>query len=94
MRAMRLRPRRRTHAAPAHASALRDEPEHPEPDQGPERELATRESDGLHVALLWDPRDDAVSVAVADRREGRVLRFVVDATRALDAFNHPFVYAP
>ena len=94
MNVMRLPRRRRTHAAPAHAIAVGDEPQHPKAERGPERELAARESDGLRVALLWNPCDDTVSVAVADRREGRVFRVVVDAARALDAFHHPFAYAP
>jgi hypothetical protein len=90
MRVMRLPRKRRDHAGPAHAVAFRDEPERP----GTERELATRENDGLRVALLWDPLADAVSVTVADRRDGRHFRFAVEAARALDAFHHPFVYAP
>jgi hypothetical protein len=33
------------------------------------RELAARESDGIQVNLLWHPRKDAVTVAVADSRD-------------------------
>jgi hypothetical protein len=58
------------------------------------RELAHRSADGLEVALLWHPRRDHVSVAVHDRRDGSELEFAVDPSRALDAFNHPFAYAP
>lgn len=57
------------------------------------RELAIRESDGLAVVLLWDPRDDAVTVSVDDSRTGDRFRLEVDRTRALDAFYHPFAYA-
>lgn len=57
------------------------------------RELAARESDGLHVLLLWDPDDDAVSVAVEDSRAGACFRIPVAPDRALDAFYHPFAYA-
>ena len=95
MRALRL-PRRRPRARAAHAVAVTDEPLRPAAAaaQGPERELASRQNGGLHISLLWDPRDDLVAVAVADRCSDHAFRFAVDAARALDAFHHPFAYAP
>lgn len=57
------------------------------------RELAVRESDGVHVLLLWHPDENAVTVAVEDARAGDQFRFAVAADRALDAFYHPFAYA-
>jgi len=57
------------------------------------RELASRCSHGLAVVLRWYPRDDRVTVAVADARTGDRLEFPVDRTRALDAFYHPYAYA-
>ena len=30
------------------------------------RELAARDSDGIHVLLLWDPRENELTVAVED----------------------------
>ena len=57
------------------------------------RELAVRDSDGLRVRLLWHPRLNAVSVAVEDSRAGDCFRRVVEPSRALDAFYHPFAYA-
>jgi hypothetical protein len=57
------------------------------------RELAARESDGVHVLLLWDPDENAVSVSVEDSRLGDRLQFAVAPERALDAFYHPFAYA-
>jgi hypothetical protein len=56
-------------------------------------ELATRESDGLHVQLLWDRRTGAVTVAVEDLRAGDRFHLAVVRERALDAFYHPFAYA-
>ena len=56
-------------------------------------ELASRESDGVHVVLLWYPHKDAVTVEVADSRAGRCFELAVDRGRALDAFYHPFAYA-
>ena len=57
------------------------------------RELASRESDGIHVVLLWHPEDDAVTVCVEDMRGGRSFELAVAPDRALDVFNHPFAYA-
>jgi hypothetical protein len=57
------------------------------------RELASRESDGVHVLLFWHPRDDALTVSVEDSRAGRRFEISVDSRRALDAFYHPYAYA-
>jgi hypothetical protein len=57
------------------------------------RELAARQSDGIHVRLLWHPREDAVTVSVADSRDGRHFDFAVARDRAMEAFYHPFAYA-
>ncbi len=56
-------------------------------------ELAARESDGIHVLLLWHPEEDAVTVSVEDARAGESFRIRVAPGRALDAFYHPFAYA-
>jgi alkanesulfonate monooxygenase SsuD/methylene tetrahydromethanopterin reductase-like flavin-dependent oxidoreductase (luciferase family) len=58
------------------------------------RELAARKGDGLAVVLLWNPQDGAVIVSVADDRTGDRFEIVVSRERALDAFYHPFAYAP
>jgi hypothetical protein len=63
------------------------------PATSPARELAARESDGIHVLLLWHPGENAVSVSVEDARSGDRLRIAVAPDRALDAFHHPFAYA-
>ena len=57
------------------------------------RELAARESDGIHVLLLWHPDEDAVTVSVEDARVGDRFHIAVAPDRALDAFYHPFAYA-
>lgn len=57
------------------------------------RELAARESDGIHVLLLWHPRSDEVTVSVDDTRTGQYFELPVQRDRALDAFHHPFAYA-
>ena len=57
------------------------------------RELAARESDGIHVLLLWHPRENALTVSVEDARVGDRFQLAVAPDRALDAFYHPFAYA-
>ena len=57
------------------------------------RELAARESDGIHVLLLWHPDDNALTVTVEDERVGDRFQLAVAPDRALDAFYHPFAYA-
>jgi hypothetical protein len=59
----------------------------------PTRELAARESDGIHVALLWHPTENALTLAVEDARIGSRFELAVAPDRALDAFYHPFAYA-
>jgi hypothetical protein len=57
------------------------------------RELAHRAGGGIDVSLLWRARDDRLLVVVANGG-GLLLRFAVPAPDALDAYYHPFVYAP
>lgn len=56
-------------------------------------ELSNRENDGLVVSLLWNGADDRVKVVVADTRLRTQFELPVAPDRALDAFNHPFLYA-
>ncbi len=58
------------------------------------RELAHRNQDGLQVTLLWDARSNEVSIELVDERQETAFAFSVDAKSALDAFYHPYVYAP
>jgi hypothetical protein len=58
------------------------------------RELAARENDGIHVLLLWHPRQDAVTVSVDDERGGHRFDLAVARDRDRDrALYHPFAYA-
>ena len=57
------------------------------------RELAARESDGIHVLLLWHPDENGLTVSVEDARAGDRFELAVALDRALDAFYHPFAYA-
>ena len=57
------------------------------------KELATRETDGLLVSLLWSAVENRVKVAVADTRLRTRFEIGVASDGALDAFHHPFLYA-
>ena len=56
-------------------------------------ELASRESDGIEVTLLWDVAEDRLLLNVRDRRTGEWFVSAVGHADALDAFRHPFAYA-
>ena len=58
------------------------------------RELDSRESDGIHVQLLWHPHDGHLSVAVTDSKTGQTFELEVrHRHRARDVFHHPYAYA-
>jgi hypothetical protein len=57
------------------------------------RELAARESDGIHVLLLWHPPENRLTVSVDDARLGDRFQLAVAPDRALDVFYHPFAHA-
>jgi hypothetical protein len=56
------------------------------------KELSHRETDGLHVWLLWRPGADRVNVRVEDTRSQESFELNVSGCDALDAFEHPFAY--
>jgi hypothetical protein len=58
------------------------------------RELDFRESAGLQVTLLWQAVGDRIWVRVRDARSKDAFAFDVAPADALDAFHHPFAYAP
>jgi hypothetical protein len=57
------------------------------------RELASRGTDGLAVALLWSKATGRVRVTVADKKFGEDFDLDVPGAHALAAFYHPFAYA-
>jgi hypothetical protein len=57
-------------------------------------ELAHRSTDGIEVALFWNALNDRVTIELVDRRLDEHLEFEVARDKALDAFRHPYVYAP
>ncbi len=57
------------------------------------RELAYRESDGVHVTLFWREADDGLVLIVVDERAGTVFSLEPERDQALTAFHHPFSYS-
>jgi hypothetical protein len=57
-------------------------------------ELAEREGGGIRVRLLWSSSDESVAVHVTHLRTDRTFELAVEPDRALDAYYHPFAYAP
>lgn len=58
------------------------------------RELHSRQSDGIHVRLLWCALKERVTVTVDDTKTGDAFAIEVhEGERAMDVFEHPFAYA-
>jgi hypothetical protein len=60
----------------------------------PVRELAQRRSGTLEVLLLWHAQIDVVELSVRDVATGGGFHTEIAPGRAIDAFYHPYVYAP
>ncbi|HEY1590749.1 MAG TPA: hypothetical protein VGF81_03085 [Solirubrobacteraceae bacterium] len=58
------------------------------------RELDHRTTDGIEVKLLWSAESDRIWIDVQDNRAGRSFELEVDPGDALEAFRHPFAFAP
>jgi hypothetical protein len=57
-------------------------------------ELASRESNGVTVRLLWSRSTNLVTVAVDDAVTDESFELVLDERdRALDVFHHPYAHA-
>jgi hypothetical protein len=57
-------------------------------------ELASRETNGIMVQLLWSRSTNLVTVAVDDPANDDYFELVLDEDdRALDVFNHPYAHA-
>jgi len=57
-------------------------------------ELASRESNGITVRLLWSRSTNLVTVAVDDPANDDYFELILDEDEpALDVFHHPFAHA-
>jgi hypothetical protein len=59
-----------------------------------QHELAYRRGTDLEVWLLWDDEEDRVTVRVRDGATGVEFESEVPRDRALEAYRHPFLFAP
>jgi len=57
-------------------------------------ELAHRSTDGIEVALFWSRATNQITIKLIDARLDERLEFEVARHKALDAFRHPYAYAP
>jgi hypothetical protein len=57
-------------------------------------ELAYRTSNDIDVSLFWLKPTTRVAVSVFDTRLDEGFELEVDGSQALDAFHHPYAYAP
>jgi len=58
------------------------------------RELAHRSTDGIEVSLFWSKPSNRVTIELVDGRIDERFEFEVAHEKALDAFRHPYAYAP
>jgi hypothetical protein len=57
-------------------------------------ELASRETNGITVSLLWSRSTNLVTVVVDDAANDDHFELILDQhDRALDVFHHPFAHA-
>jgi hypothetical protein len=56
-------------------------------------ELTSRDSDGIHVTLLWNRANNDTVVAVFDASTDAAFELEVADNPPLDVFNHPYAYA-
>lgn len=59
----------------------------------PIRELASRESNGIEVTLVWKRTTDELRVCVSDARSGAYFELTAEPDNALDVFHHPYSHA-
>jgi hypothetical protein len=64
------------------------------PGETPTQELAQRRSGTVEVLLLWYAEIDRVEVSLHDSATDAGFHIEVPPGNALDAFYHPYAYAP
>lgn len=57
-------------------------------------ELDARTNDGKFVQLLWSPETNETFIRIEDFRKEETIQFAVLGEKALEAFNHPYPFAP
>ena len=64
------------------------------PTEAQGRELAQRQTGSVEVRLLWDAEADRVEISLHDSATDAGFHVDVAPGDALDAFYHPYAYAP
>lgn len=59
-----------------------------------EVELMSRRSNGIEVFLMWCKETNLVSIVINDLHSEQSNAFPVPNEEAMQAFEHPFAYAP
>ena len=62
--------------------------------RAPSRELARRQTGSVEVRLLWHAVTNRIEISLHDSATDAGLRIRVSPADALDAFYHPYAYAP
>jgi len=57
-------------------------------------ELDSRRNDGHTVQLLWDPETNETSIRIEQDNPRKIIQFQVLGEKAMQAFNHPYAFAP
>ncbi len=57
-------------------------------------ELHSRHNDGHSVKLLWDRENNETSIRIEEDDPYKIIQFRVLGEKAMEAFNHPYAYAP
>lgn len=57
-------------------------------------ELDSRRGDGHVVQLLWDTDSNETSIRIEQNNPHKIIQFQVLGEKALQAFNHPYAFAP
>lgn len=65
-----------------------------EEDLANHRELAYRRDHGIEVFLYWHKKTNVLSIMLTDINANQSQNFTVPNDKGLDAFYHPYVYAP
>lgn len=59
-----------------------------------EKEIDSRTNDGHNIQLLWDDETNETTIRIEEFNPPKVIRFQVLGSQAMQAFNHPYAFAP
>lgn len=59
-----------------------------------EVDLMSRRTHGIEIFLMWCRETNLVSIVINDLKSEQSQAFPVPNDKAMEAFNHPFAFAP